>query len=116
MLGQELNTIYYETNFKKNYFIETWKVFNIYEDFNELYSTIIENIEGNKNNIKIEFNQDDMKLIFLVILFSTKKKKENKIELNLKKRKINIDSISEKLISKFVDFQENQNQYNEKIK
>ena len=115
-LDEDLNKIYYECNYTMKYLFDLSNVFRVCESLEDLYNFIVENMENNQNSIKIEFNNDKAKLEFFVIYFLVKKKKEEKIELNLMKKEININDILIKLNTRIINFQDNQNKYEIKIK
>ena len=83
------SNIYYEANYTNNNLVKISNLFTLCQDIEESYNVLIDNLNKNEDNLKIDFiNENSVKLFFFVEL-PTKKKENTHIILNKKKSKSN---------------------------
>ena len=111
-LNKEFITEYYQRIYKLDSLIKISELFKIYNTLEESYSVIIENLEKNSKEVKIDFNKYNVKVTLDFVLLLRKKVTANFI---LKKKEINIGSILNLFNNKIINFQGNQTQLEGKL-
>ena len=110
---------YYEANLNKNSLLKLSNLFSFCEDINDFYHLLIEHLNKNGNDLKIDFIDNySVKLLFFLEL-PTRKKDYINIIMTKKNNKIDVNESLEELQSKIDSIQRNQNklekEMNEKL-
>jgi len=111
-LDKEFNTEYYQKNYKLDSLIKISELFKLYNTQEESYSVIIESLEINSKEVKIEFSKYNVKIMLDFVLLLRKKVSAIFV---LKKKEINNGSILNSFNDKIIIFQCNQTQLEDKL-
>ena len=112
-LVKEFVDNYYEKNYKRESFIKINNIFAYPKNIDGILEYIIKNIEAKKKNLNIKLNGDGVILNFDV---STILGQEDNIQLKLDKIEKNLNKILNELNDKFINFKDNQNKLDDKVK
>ena len=111
-LNKEFITEYYQKNYKIDSLIKISDLFKFYNTLEESYSFILEILEKNTKEVKMEFSKYNVKIKLDVFLLLNKKVSTIFV---LKKKEISICSNLNLLNGKIINFQGNQTQLEDKL-
>ena len=111
--NEEIFSTYYELNYKTKLLPNKEMIFKYSLTPKDSFVFITENLEKNIKNAKINLNDDEAELTFDINTFGDIKKK---IQFNLNKKEVDINLNINKLKTKIINDQKNQDKLEEKTK